>query len=125
MDVDAFQAITAAGPRRNVDARRCRLADVPERCARSVREQSVFAAREYGGAPTCFGGDRNVANGIDAAMYAMQGSAANPDPEHLRGHAELEKLRQGDDPVLAHGEPGHPTIHGPLVSGRVRAPQGR
>jgi hypothetical protein len=98
--------VASARRRGDVDGRAVPPVDVPQRGGRQVARDGLRPAGEHRGHHAGEGGWRAVANGVDAAVQAVQ--AADPEPvgDPLRiEEAVPQQLIARDHSVLAAGEP--------------------
>ena len=70
----------------------------------AVTEERAVATGEDGGQAAALEGEERAADGVDAAVDAVQAAEQDPGADHLCGVAEGAELLEGDDVVLTPGE---------------------
>jgi len=81
-----------------------------------VRQRRPLAAGEHGGHPMPLRGQNGMADGVDAAVQAMEAPGAHPLADPGVADAKVPQLLPGDDAVLGLGELGNPGVERGLVA---------
>ncbi|MGA9635833.1 MAG: hypothetical protein WBQ41_11415, partial [Solirubrobacterales bacterium] len=92
------------------------VANGPQCSRTAVTKDRAFPAGKHSGHPPALIADSSVADGVDAAMNAVEAPGSRAITDGAPAHSEMDELDRGDHPVLAGGNRTDPCVPARFVA---------